>query len=96
MNFTVSSPQDFEPVEAHIAAMLACEPGRCGFLRSAHFQRFRMRALYRAAEGDFSVCTPHGLLLQFISGGQGEGLVTVRQPQLEASFDDTWWQAHGA
>ena len=90
-NFPVRAPRDFEPVEAHIAAALACEPGRCGFLRSAHFLRFRMRALYRAAEGDFATCTPHGILLQFISGGAGGGgLVTVRRYQLEDAFDGTW------
>jgi hypothetical protein len=92
MNFPVSGPTDFEPVEAHIAAVLACEPGRCAFLRSALFLGFRMRALYRAAEGDFSACTPQGLLLQFIASGAsgGGGLVTVRRHDTADTFDDTW------
>ncbi len=92
MNFPVSRPTDFEPVEAHLAAVLACERGRCAFLRSSLFLAFRMRALYRAGDGDFAVCTPHGILLQFIAGGEGArgGLVTVRRYELKDDFDNSW------
>jgi hypothetical protein len=82
-------------VEACIASTLACEPGHCAYLRTAHFQRFRAHALYRAAGGDLSVCTPDGLLLQFLSGvpyGGGGGVVTVRVCPPGYTFDDSWWQ----
>jgi hypothetical protein len=93
MNFPVLRPRDFEPVEAHIAAALACEPGRCAFLRSEGFLRFRMHAVYRAASGDLSVCSPDGLVLQFASAGGGAGgVVTVRKFDMLDTFDDTWWQ----
>jgi hypothetical protein len=93
MSFHVRCPQDFEPVEAHIAAAMRCEPGRCAYLRSSQFLGFRVRALYRAPDGDFSACTPDGLLLQFISGGQDAGaggLVTVRRYSFEPEYDSTW------
>ena len=93
MNFTVRGPSDFDAVESHIASVLACEPGRCSFLRSEAFVRFRMRALYRAAEGDLSFCTRDGLVLQFMSAaGEEGGVVTVRNFDPIDSFDDSWGQ----
>jgi hypothetical protein len=96
MNFPVRCPCDFEAVEAHIASVLSCEPGRCAFLRSEGFVRFRVRAVYRPAEGDLSVCTRDGIVLQFVSdAGGGEGLVTVRKFDPIDTFDSTWWETEG-